>query len=92
MLWKCSFIIVFTFTAANRLSIARVCGVFMMAANIYSEYLDISMTRREAPCRHQTDSSLRLLVILFCVCLLQPGSGPGGVIYIIHIIHVSGQC
>ena len=42
ILWKCSFIIVFTFTAANRLSIARVCGVFMMAANIYTEYLDIS--------------------------------------------------
>ena len=29
---------------------------------IYTEYLDISMTRQEAPCRHQTDSSLRLLV------------------------------
>ena len=49
------------------------------------------MTRQEAPCRHQTDSSLRLLVILFCVCWLQPGSGPGGVIYIIHIIHVSAS-
>ena len=42
MLWKCSFIIVFTFTDARRLSNARVCGFFMIRANIYTEYLDIS--------------------------------------------------